>query len=177
MTLKTIPLRAFGSRVTLQELVASPTPVLTLERRADGRLWAANGGEPKPVTAHRCFPWSAPTQFVSLRSDDGTEIGLVQDVNTLSPTMRAALMDELAVAGFVLSIQRVLDIDEEIEVRTWRVITTQGPRTLQTGRDEWPRELPGGGIVVKDVAGDLYHVGNVSLLDTKSRKLLWALVD
>lgn len=161
----------------MEELVSPVVNTLRMERRVDGRLWAGVGETTQPVTVHRCFPWSDPTRFVSLRDDDGNEVGLVRDVGELPAAMQAVLIDEMAIAGFVLEIERVVAIEEEIEVRTWKVITRQGPRTMQTGRDEWPRELPGGGMVVKDVAGDLYHVGNVSRLDTRSRRLLWALVD
>jgi len=174
---KAIPLEAFGSRVSLDELVSPMLNTLNLERRVDGRLWASTRDTEQPVTVHRCFPWSDPTRFVSLRDEDGNEVGLVHNVLDLPSAMQAALMGEMAVAGFVLEIERVIAIEEEIEVRTWKVETIQGVRTMQTGRDEWPRELPGGGMVVKDVAGDLYHVTDVSKLDATSRKLLWALVD
>ena len=44
-------------------------------------------------------------------------------------------------------------------------------------RDEWPRELAGGGILIRDVSGDLYRIGEPAKLDARSRKLLWAYVD
>jgi hypothetical protein len=37
--------------------------------------------------------------------------------------------------------------------------------------------VPGGGLLIRDVAGDLYHVPDPSDLDRKSRELLWAFVD
>ncbi len=164
------------SGVAVDQMLTAQTEII-LEHRSDGRLWASNGGPTKPVTVHRCFPWSAPTEYVSLRDDEGNEIALVRDTSVLSPAAQAALSDALAVAGFLLEIIRVLEIEEEIEVRTWKVITEQGPRQFQTARDEWPRDLPGGGFVIKDVAGDLYRVANVQTMDARSRKLLWALVD
>ena len=55
--------------------------------------------------------------------------------------------------------------------------TRQGPRRFQTLRDEWPRPMPGGGIVLRDVAGDLYLVPDPKALDRASRDRLWALLD
>ena len=159
------------------EDLLTPKTELILEHQSDGRLWASSGGPIKPVTVHRCFPWSAPTEYVSLRDDEGNEVALVRDTSVLPPAARAALSDALAIAGFLLAINRVLAIEEEIEVRTWKVVTEQGPRRFQTARDEWPRDLPSGGFVIKDVAGDLYHVADVKAMDARSRKLLWALVD
>jgi hypothetical protein len=37
--------------------------------------------------------------------------------------------------------------------------------------------VPGGGIVIRDVAGDLYHVADPKRMDDRSKRLLWAFVD
>jgi hypothetical protein len=37
--------------------------------------------------------------------------------------------------------------------------------------------LPHGGLLIRDLAGDLYHLGKTDQLDKKSRELLWAFVD
>src|SRR5438093_413224 len=95
----------------------------------------------------------------------------------LDPRSRAALEMALAVAGFVFEVTRVLEIDEEVEIRRWRVETQQGPRTFQTRLDDWPRTLPHGGLLIRDLAGDLYHLGRPAALDRHSRELLWAFVD
>jgi hypothetical protein len=150
---------------------------LRLERGADGRLWASTGLRVQPVLVRRCFPWTAPARFVSLRDADEEEVALVRDLAELDPESRAALEVSLVEAGFVLEIAAVDDVDDEIEIRTFRVRTRQGPRRFQTLRDEWPRPLPGGGILLRDVAGDLYLVRDPQSLDPASRAKLWALVD
>ena len=33
-------------------------------------------------------------------------------------------------------------------------------RTFQTRLDHWPCELPGGGLLIRDVAGDLYYIAD-----------------
>lgn len=156
---------------------AERTPVVRLERRVDGQLWALCGDEERRVRIQRCFPWSRPTQYVSLRDDDENEFALIRDSSELEPDSRDVLERALAEAGFLLRIVRILEIDEEVEIRSWRVETHHGPRTFQTRLDDWPREVPGGGLVIRDVAGDLYHVPAPGRLDKKSRDLLWAFVD
>jgi hypothetical protein len=37
--------------------------------------------------------------------------------------------------------------------------------------------LPDGGLLLRDLAGDLYRLPDKSALDARSRKLLWAFVD
>lgn len=150
---------------------------LTLERRRDGRLWAGLDGEERAVRVHRCFPWSEPGRYLSLRDEDDEEFVLVPDVRRLGGETRRVLEEALLEAGFVLDVTCIDDVDEEVEIRTWKVQTRQGPRTFQTRLDDWPTEVPGGGFVIRDVAGDLYHVKDPDTMDDGSRKWLWALVD
>ena len=174
--LQVIPLQAFGSQVTVGDLIESQAR-LRLTWGHDGQLWAVRNELRQSVTVHRCFPWSAPQHFFSLRDAEGNEVALVRETGTLDSESRRVLEDALVVAGFVLTIEGVHRIVEEIEVRCWSVHTTQGPRSFQTGRDDWPRELPGRGILIRDVAGDLYHIPEPNQLDAESKKLLWAFVD
>lgn len=150
---------------------------LTLERRADGQLWAARDGVERAVTVRRCFPWSEPGRFVSLRDHEDEELALVADAAALDRESRHALEEAMVEAGFVLEVTRVLGIEEEVEIRRWHVHTRQGPRRFVTRLDDWPRALPGGGLLLRDVAGDLYHLADPSRLDRESRELLWAFVD
>ena len=150
---------------------------LKLERRADGQLWASLAGSERAVRVHRCFPWSEPGRFLSLRDTDNEEFALVAALEELNGDSRRVLEGAIAEAGFVLEVTRITEVEEEVEIRTWKVETRQGPRSFQTKLDDWPTDVPGGGIVIRDVAGDLYHVADPDGLDAKSRKWLWAFVD
>ncbi|HKA57845.1 MAG TPA: DUF1854 domain-containing protein [Gemmatimonadales bacterium] len=150
---------------------------LTLEWRADGSLWAVRGEEERPVSVRRCFPWTEPARHLSLRDADEEEFAFVKDPVDLDARSRAALERALAVAGFVFEVTSVLEIEEEVEIRRWQVETRQGPRTFQTRLDDWPRGLPHGGLLIRDLAGDLYHLSQPEHLDKQSRELLWAFVD
>jgi hypothetical protein len=102
---------------------------------------------------------------------------MVDDPAALDDASRGALERALGIAGFVLEVIRVVDIDEEVEIRQWSVETASGARSLQTHLDDWPRVLPDGGLLIRDVAGDLYKLGAPRSLDRKTRELLWAFVD
>ncbi len=154
-----------------------PLDPVRLERRADGQLWCATGRLHRPVWVHRCFPWAAPQRFLSLRDRDEEEVALVRDLDELDAGSRAALEEALAEAGFLLEIESVHAVEDEIEIRTYAVRTRQGERRFQTLRDEWPRRLPDGGLLLRDVAGDLYVVRDPKALDAASRRRLWAVAD
>ena len=150
---------------------------LMLEHRTDGQLWAIQGELERAVRVRRAFPWSEPGRFLSLRDHEDTEVALVADPAELDPQSQRALETALVQAGFVFAITAVVAIDEEVEIRTWRVETRQGSRSFQTRLDDWPRALPDGGLLIRDVAGDLYHLEDPARLDRHSRKLLWSFVD
>lgn len=152
-------------------------PALSLRRAVDGRLLAKTETGSVAVRLRQCFPWSEPRMHLSLRDEDDNEIALIEDPCSLDPESQRALEDALAEAGFVLEVTRVLDIDEEVEIRHWTVETKQGKRTFQTLLDDWPRLLPSGGRLIRDVGGDLYHLADPAHMDKRSRELLWAFVD
>jgi hypothetical protein len=163
--------------VLVGEAPAQSGTGLTLERRADGQLWATREGVARAVSVRRCFPWSEPGRHVSLRDHEDEEFALVADPAALDPDSRSALQRALVEAGFVLEVTRVLEIAEEVEIRRWHVETRQGSRRFATRLDDWPRALPGGGLLIRDVAGDLYHLSDPVRMDRESRELLWAFVD
>lgn len=150
---------------------------LNLSSAGDGRLIVDVEGRPVTVRLRQCFPWSEPHRHLSLRDDTDREIALVEDPEHLTDASRAAIEQALAIAGFVLDVTRVVSIEEEVEIRTWTVETTQGARSFQTHLDDWPRPLPGGALLIRDVAGDLYRLAQPEKLDKQSRDLLWAFVD
>jgi hypothetical protein len=150
---------------------------IELRSAGDGRLLAVVDGEEVAVRLRQCFPWSEPRRHLSLRDAAEKEVALVEDPALLAPESRRALEEALAVAGFVLEVTRVLSIEEEVEIRQWRVETAQGPRAFQTHLDDWPRVLPTGALLLRDVAGDLYRLPVPESLDRESRALLWAFAD
>ena len=150
---------------------------VALRRGADGRLWAGEGEAALAVVVRRCFPWSEPSRYISLRDEHHREVAMVRDPLELAPPARDALLEAMAEAGFLFEVTRILDIDEEVEIRHWKAETRQGPRTFQTRLDDWPRALPGTGFLIRDVAGDLYRLPSPETMDKRSRELLWAFVD
>ena len=159
--------------ITNEKIDGTPT----LRIATDGRLVVMVDGAPVPVRLRQCFPWSEPGLHLSLRDDEDREVAIVDDPAELDTESRGAIEQALAEAAFVLEVTRVLDIEEEVEIRQWTVETRQGRRSFQTHLDDWPRGLPNGGILIRDVAGDLYRLADPARMDKKSRELLWAFVD
>jgi hypothetical protein len=149
---------------------------IRLRRAPDGRLIAYTTDGAVPVRVRQCFPWSEPFRHLSLRDNEEKEVAFVADPASLGAESRDALERAVGEAGFVLEVTRVISIDEEVEIRQWRVETRHGGRSFQTHLDDWPRDLPDGGLLIRDVGGDLYRLA-VRDMDKRSRELLWAFVD
>lgn len=150
---------------------------LRLERRVDRRLWAVTHDDARPVRPRRLFPWSRQSGHVSLRDPKNHEFAVVAVAEDLDDRSRAALAEALDETDFIFQVTRVLDISEEVEIRIWDVETRQGSRTFQTRLDDWPRAMPHGEWLIRDVAGDLYRVPPPETLDPRSRERLWAFTD
>jgi len=150
---------------------------LKIERRQDGRLWGRDGEREIVLRVRHCFPWSSPGKYVSLRDDQENEIALIRDLAELDAETRLLIEQALAESCFVMDIEAILSLDEEFEIRTWQVRTKQGLRKFQTRRDEWPYVLGNGGLLIRDVAGDLFCIRNPHALDESSWKRLSPFVD
>jgi hypothetical protein len=156
---------------------AAPDGGVQLWLDASGALTAEIDGARTHVHVRKCFPWSAPDTHLSLRDRDDKEVAHVVNVADLRPESRIALLAALKASSFVFEITSVAAIDEELEMRNWKATTLQGDRQFQTKLDEWPRALPNGGWLIRDVAADLYRIPPLRDLDPTSRKLLWPFVD
>jgi hypothetical protein len=148
-----------------------------LTRDDNGRLWLERDGQRTAVNVRLCFPWSDASRYISLQDEENREVHFVEQVNELDPGSLKALELALAEARFVMEITRIRAVRADYELRVWDVETRQGNRAFQTKLDDWPRPVAGNGFLIRDVAGDLFHIPEPSTLDPESRLHLSAFVD
>lgn len=149
--------------------------VVRLERNARGQLVLHRGGAGEPIVGvrvARCFPWSLPQQYISIRDEQGNELHLFESLKQAEPQTRQIIEQELAAQEFVPAITAVERIDDAFDVMTWQVQTDRGPVELQVKSDEDVRQLADGRVLIKDHAGGLFEVRDMQRLDSRSRRLL-----
>ena len=149
---------------------------LSLRKRNDGQLWAKVNGQETAVKINCCFPWSNPYEYISLIDKDDEEVALIYQLNDIDESSREAVKWALSESSFVIEVTSVISLRDEFEIRSWKVQTKAGYRRFQTKLDEWPQIIPGGGILIRDVCGDLFHFENPEVLDRKSQDLLSDLI-
>lgn len=99
-------------------------------RRTEGGFVSLeyDGKQYARVAVHRCFPFSDPTRYISIREpeNDGREIGLIRDLQDLDKETRTMLEEQMALRYFTPLIQRIRDIKEEYGYSYWEVVTDKG---------------------------------------------------
>ena len=99
-------------------------------QRTEGGFVSLDYGErhyPR-VAVHRCFPFSDPSRYISIREpdNDGREIGLILDLKDLSEETQSILEEQMALRYFTPHILQVRDIKEEYGYSYWEVVTDKG---------------------------------------------------
>ena len=150
---------------------------LIIEKRPDGRLWTTIDGKDIALQIKPCFPWSYPQRYISLRDDEDDEIALIDDLSILESHSRKLVEQAIVATAFVMEVESIISHTEEFEVRSWDVQTKQGRRKFQTKRDSWPQTLPSGGLLIRDIAGDLFHIPEPNNMCQRSKKLIAPFID
>src|SRR3954462_1784500 len=126
----------------------------------------------KDVRLRRAFPWSRPERFVSIRSSEGKELVLIEDVARLDASLRELIGEYLTGSVFIPKITRIEAIDVRFGFQEWRVQTDRGPIEFRVQEREDIRFLPDGRYSVKDADGNVYELRAMKQLDEHSRKAL-----
>jgi hypothetical protein len=150
------------------ELIPDAKGSLTLKRA--GHDDVAN------VRLRLAFPWSNPTRHVSIRSPEGKELLLIEDLAALAESRRVVIERALRESTFIPRVARILELDTRFGHQNWRVQTDAGPVEFRVQEREDVRFLPDGRFTVKDVDGNVYELPRLAELDEQSRRALEKLV-
>ena len=145
---------------------------LTIFKKENGLLFVNYGDTEVEVHIKQCFPWSNPGEFLSLRDKDDNEVCLIDNIADLDQSSRSLIEAELSFSQFVLKVEGIEKIEEDVELRQFHVMTGQGQRVFQTKLEDWPEVLENGVVLIEDLAGDLFRIENWQELDARSKKEL-----
>ncbi len=134
------------------------TTMTRLEKRRDGRLWALLAERAQPVKLRRCFPWTFPERYISLQTDESEELG----VHFRSQGLGCGVASS-AVTSAVRSRLRLLDHPSLLGRRRLRAALLQGrnaagPARLSNRARRLAARNPDGGLLIEDVAGDVFRI-------------------
>lgn len=152
----------------------TPTPEFDLRTDEQGRLVLQQPGtdEVAGVRIRRAFPWSKPNEFVSIRSAEGKELIMVEDVSRLRPEVAAKVQQALDSGTLIPVIRQITELVNEFGHQQWTVETDRGRRSFRVAEKEDLRFLPDGRFTVRDADGNLYLIPRIEQLDPVSGKYL-----
>jgi len=128
------------------------------------------------VRIRRSFPWSHPGRLISVRSSEGKEILLIDDMELLPADQRDLITRYIDKWAFIPKITRVLAVDVRFGFQAWKVETDRGPANFRVQEREDIRFLGDGRFSIKDVDGCVYELPPLSHLDEPSRRAVEVLV-
>jgi len=144
-------------------------------RNEIGQLVVHVKGRDEPVVdarVARCFPWSLPDSYISIRDKDGKEIVLVKELAELEPASREVIEQELRDKVFNPKIRRVVDYKSEFGVTSITAETDRGTVTFQLRSRDDVRTLSPTRALFRDADGNIYELADLNALDSASRKRL-----
>ena len=130
----------------------------------------------KDVRVRRAFPWSRPERFVSIRSSEGKELMLINDINALPLAERGVIENSLRATVLIPKITHIDDVDVRFGHQQWRVQTDRGPVEFRVQEREDIRFMNDGRFSIKDADGNVYELAPLDKLDEHSRKAVEALI-
>ncbi len=181
----------FSFYVTMSENTPTPdeqqnAPQAVIEkvsRDALGNLEVRVKGRTDPVKdarVSRCFPWSLPDTYISIRDGDGKELTMLHSLDELDPQSRAVIEEELHDKVFNPVILRVMEhkrdfgasSKRDFGVRSFSVETNRGEVTFHIKSRDDVRILSPVRALFRDPDGNIYEVPNLAALDEHSRKVM-----
>jgi len=150
------------------DLVPDDKNKLTLKR--------AGQDDVHDVRIRRAFPWSNAQSFVSIRSSDGKEIMMIEDVAALPQGVRQTIESYLAGTVRIPRIEGIVAIDVRFGFQEWSVKTDRGPVSFRVQEREDIRFMNDGRFSIKDAEGNIYELAPLDKLDDHSRKAVESLI-
>jgi hypothetical protein len=159
------------SQTTRETGVADAFEIFTDDRN---RLHLRRPGlaDVEDVRIRRAFPWSSADRFISIRSSEGRELLMLDDLSQAPPEQRQIIQQALDRSSFIPKILRVLSIDDSFYHHHWKVITDHGPAEFQVQEREDIRFLSDGRFTIKDADGMIYELARLDQIDPRSRRIL-----
>jgi len=135
-------------------------------------LRTAQGQTHERVTVVRPFPISAPSESVSILSQDGRELVWVDRLADLPGPLQETLIEALTQREFMPEILRLVSVSSYATPSTWEVQTDRGTTELVLKGEEDIRRLNANTLIIADAHGVQYLIRHLPSLDRMTRKQL-----
>lgn len=155
----------FISRTALNEIRLFRSPDGILQAELDGSCFTR-------VKLVRSFPYTMPDRFISVRSADGDEIAMIEDVNFLVEESLQAAREELNRNYMIPKVKHILSVEKRGTDWQLRVDTNYGPATLiMDNLHENIQTVSDSRWMLTDNEGRRFALSDPDRMDARSRDL------
>lgn len=154
------------------EIIVLDSQNVWLGRSSGGVLQAVIDGVEYPeVLLYRAYPFSKPTEYISVRNPKEEEIGIIRNLMELETASREEAERELHLRYLIPRITHIEKIQQKPALWIWKVETTLGPMTLALRNLHEHLQSPAPGrYLISDIEGRRCEIEDISTLDAHSRK-------
>jgi hypothetical protein len=135
-------------------------------------LRTSDGQEHAGVTVVRPFPITAPSESVSILSQDGRELVWIERLSDWPGPVQETLIEALTQREFMPEIERLIEVSSYATPSVWQVQTNRGLAELVLKGEEDIRRLNANTLIIADEHGVQYLIRDLPSMDRMSRKQL-----
>ena len=121
----------------------------------------------------RLFPRSGGNRYVALLDEDGEQVAVIRNVDSLLPGSREALQSALDEYYMIPRITRFIKMTEKFKIWMWTAETDKGVITFEIRNHiASVKPLYDGRVLIKDANDNRYEIPDYRQLDKNSQKML-----
>lgn len=125
------------------------------------------------LLVYLAFPMQYTSSYLSIRTKEGNELGIVRELAELEKDSAAALEEELGLRYFLPRVSRIERIKQKSDLWFWEMQTHLGPMRIIMRNLHEHIHFPGGDrIILSDLDGRRCDIENWKRLDAHSQRLL-----
>ena len=127
------------------------------------------------VCVCQSFPFTQPDKYISLRenTDEGREIGIIEDISSLSEQTRALIEEQIKLRCFTPIITKIINVKDRYGFAYFDVLTDRGECRFTAHLFSGDIiNLGDKRIIMKDVDGNLFEIPGLSKLSSSERKMI-----
>lgn len=151
------------------------TPQNASFRKTEGRMLnvTVDGEETPNVYVHCSFPHTDKRIYLSIRTFENKEIGMIRSLDDFPPETAALLEEQVQIRYFAPEIVKVIKIREEFGYSYWETETTSGicRFTVRSGGSN-VKLVSETRLLVLDVDGNRFVIPDIDALSDKEYRMV-----
>jgi len=138
------------------------------------RLEKANGETVEELEPKRLFPFSNPTEYITLVTEDKKEMAVIRSLDELNEESRRAIDGCFEEIYMIPHITRVLHIEAKFGTLNFSMETDRGPIKFRIRNPHSDiKKLDDGRMLFRDSDDNRYEIPDITKLDKHSTHVLF----